>query len=123
MWIVPEVVLANQIVREVGEPRGDILHHKHHHQPLIWKGFADLLHEIVHQMGVQPGKMINNNIFGSLLVPDFNVELLQQQDPSYEPRLGVSLANQVSNGGVIGIDDQAGQNHVREEFVKCEHHR
>ena len=50
-------------------------------------------------------EMIRNNILHTLFIPNLQVELLEQENPSDEPSLGIFLGEQVFQSRVICEDD------------------
>ena len=49
--------------------------------------------------------MIGNYILGTLLVLNFEVKLLEQQDLPNQSGLGIFFSEKISKGGMIGVNN------------------
>jgi hypothetical protein len=82
----------NKIVHYVSEPRCGIVSNVH--QLLIKKGLKNG-GGILGEIHGQPGQMICHHIFGPLLVSNFYVKLLQQQNPSDQVGFSIFLGKKI----------------------------
>jgi hypothetical protein len=74
------------------------------HQLLIRKGLRNG-GGVLGEIRGQPGQMIYHHIFGPLLILNFYVKLLKQQNPSDQVGFGIFLGKKILQCRVIRIDD------------------
>ena len=66
---------------------------------VYWKGVLGF------PISREPRQMIGYDIFDPFLITNFNMELLQQEDPSDESWFHIGLTQEVLKCGVIGVYD------------------
>jgi hypothetical protein len=67
--------------------------------------------------------MIGHNILHSLLITNFNIELLEKKDPMDQSWFSILLSQEILDGRVIGVKNDLQVHDVRSEFFKGEYHR
>jgi hypothetical protein len=67
--------------------------------------------------------MIGHNILHTLLITNFNIELLKKKDPMNQPWFNILLSQEILDGRVIGVNNDLRVHDVRLEFFKGEYHR
>jgi hypothetical protein len=93
---------GNKIVHYVSKPRCGIVSNVH--QLLIRKALRNGC-GILGEIHGQPRQMISHHIFCPLLIPDFYVELLKQQNPSDQTGFSIFLGEKILQCLVIRIDN------------------
>jgi hypothetical protein len=92
----------NKIVHYVSKLRCEIVSNVH--QLLIRKGFRNGS-GVLSEIHGQPRQMISHHIFCPLLILDFYVELLKQQNPSDQTGFSIFLGEKILQCRVIRIDN------------------
>jgi hypothetical protein len=92
---------GNKIVHYVSKSRCGIVSNVH--QLLIRKGLRNGC-GILGEIHGQPRQMISHHIFCPLLIPDFYVELLKQQNPSNQTGFSIFLGEKILQCRVIRVD-------------------
>jgi hypothetical protein len=59
----------------------------------------------------------------SLLITNFNIELLEKKDPTDQTWFSILLSQEILDGCVIGINNDLRVHVVRSEFFEGEYHR
>jgi len=65
--------------------------------------------------------MINNNIFGPYLILDLQVELLKEQYPPDEARLGILVVKEVLESCMVSVYDDFGEKEIWAKLLHCIH--
>jgi hypothetical protein len=89
---------GNKIVHYISKPRCRIMSNVH--QLLIGKGLRNGS-GILGKIHGQPRQMICHHIFGPLLIPNFYVKLLKQQNPSGQTGFSIFLGKNILQCCVI----------------------
>jgi hypothetical protein len=66
--------------------------------------------------------MISHNILHPLLIAYFNIELLEENDPTNQTWFSILLSQEILDGHVIGVNNDLRVHDVRFEFFKGEYH-
>ena len=66
-------------------------------------------------------EMINNNIFAPCLVLNLQVELLEEQDPPNEARLGILLVKEMLERCMVGVHNYFGAKEIWAKLLHCIH--
>jgi hypothetical protein len=67
--------------------------------------------------------MISHNILHTLLITNFNIELLEKKNPMDQSSISILLSQKILDGRVIGLNNDLRVHDVRSEFFKGEYHR
>jgi hypothetical protein len=93
---------GNKIVHYVSKPRCRIVSNVH--QLLIRKGLRNGS-GILGEIHGQPRQTISHYIFGPLLIPNFYVKLLEQQNPSDQTGFSIFLGKKILQCRVTRVDN------------------
>jgi hypothetical protein len=67
--------------------------------------------------------MIDHNILHTLLITNFNIELLEKKDPMNQSWFSILFSQEILDGRVIDVNNDLQVHDVRSEFFKGEYHR
>jgi hypothetical protein len=67
--------------------------------------------------------MIGHNILHSLLITNFNIELLKKKDLTNQSWFSILLSQEILDGRVIGVNNDLRVHDVRSEFFEGEYYR
>jgi hypothetical protein len=93
---------GNKIVHYISKPKCGIVSNVN--QLLIEKGLRNGS-GVVDEIHGQPKQMICHHIFGPLLIPNFYVKLLKQQNPSDQMGFSIFLGKKILQCRMIRIDN------------------
>jgi hypothetical protein len=72
---------------------------------------------------IHPRQMIGHNILHSLLITNFNIELLEKKDSTDQSWFSILLSQEILDDRVIGVNNDLRVHDIRSEFFKGKYHR
>jgi hypothetical protein len=113
-------LVGNKIVHYVSKPRCGIVSNVH--QLLIRKSLRNGC-GVLSEIHGQSRQMIGHHIFCPLLIPDFYVELLKQQNPTDQTGFSIFLGEKILQRCVIRIDNDFRSSQIRSKLVQHKNDR